>query len=155
MQGRVTDIPVRIPTHRLETSTTALRASLGKDGYEVLRWYDMFPVIKEWVVIDTGFHYVLSGVVLFIVLVGVLTTVLLAMLERTREFGVLIALGTQRQEIASMVAAETLLVGLLGIGLGTLSGRLPSGWLRLRGSICRRFSATRPGSMSIRSFAPP
>jgi ABC-type antimicrobial peptide transport system permease subunit len=50
--------------------------------------------------------------------VGVLNTMLMAVLERTREIGVLRALGWRRRRIMGMILREALLLGLLGGGLG-------------------------------------
>lgn len=119
MQGRVTSIPMRVPDKRLEAVTEALRTTLTEQGYDVLRWYDMFPVMKEWMAVSDGFHFVFLGIVLFIVLAGVLNTVLLSMLERTREFGMLMALGMRQEQIGALVSLESLLMGLLGIAAGT------------------------------------
>jgi len=119
MKGRVTSIPLRVPNERLEEVTEALRAALADQDYDVLRWYDMFPVMKEWMDVSDGFHFVFLGIVLFIVLAGVLNTVLLSMLERTREFGMLMALGMRQEQIGALVSLESLLMGLLGIAVGT------------------------------------
>jgi ABC-type antimicrobial peptide transport system permease subunit len=52
--------------------------------------------------------------------VGVLNTMLMAVLERTREIGVLRALGWRRRRILRMILTEALLLGLLGGLLGIL-----------------------------------
>jgi ABC-type lipoprotein release transport system permease subunit len=46
------------------------------------------------------------------------------MLERTREFGVLMAIGTSRQEVAALLVAEALLIGILGTLAGLALGLL-------------------------------
>ncbi|MGB7116511.1 MAG: ABC transporter permease, partial [Anaerolineales bacterium] len=53
--------------------------------------------------------------------VGVLNTMLMAVFERTREIGVLRALGWRRRAILSLILKEALLIGLLGgiAGIGT------------------------------------
>src|SRR5262249_33503873 len=53
---------------------------------------------------------------------GVLNTVLVSMLERQREFGLLMALGTRSVEIGAVVAVEAFIVGAAGTGLGSLLG---------------------------------
>jgi putative ABC transport system permease protein len=52
--------------------------------------------------------------------VGVLNTMLMAVLERTREIGVLRALGWRRRQVLRMILTEALLLGLLGGFLGIL-----------------------------------
>ncbi|MEM7518211.1 MAG: ABC transporter permease, partial [Planctomycetota bacterium] len=53
---------------------------------------------------------------------GVLNGQLLAALERSKEMGVLKALGTRRSQIAGMVAIESVVIGVLGGGLGLVLG---------------------------------
>jgi len=59
---------------------------------------------------------------MLIVLGGVLNTLLLSTLHRTREFGVLLALGNRRREIAALIVLEALFVGAGGILAGLLLG---------------------------------
>jgi ABC-type lipoprotein release transport system permease subunit len=122
MHGRVTSVPVRVPTRRLEQTVATLREALADRGYEVLRWSDMFPVTREWVSLSDGFHYVFLGIVLFIVLAGVLNTVLASMLERTRELGVLMAIGMRQRQVGALVSLESLMLGVLGTAAGTALG---------------------------------
>ena len=122
MQGRITSITVRLPPPKLEAITAGLREQLAGQGYEVMRWYDMYPMVMEWMSLSDGFHYVFLGVVLLIVLAGVLNTMLLSMLERTRELGMLMALGMKRYQIGELVSLESLVIGLMGTAAGTLLG---------------------------------
>jgi ABC-type antimicrobial peptide transport system permease subunit len=82
----------------------------------------MFPVMKEWVSLHNGFLYLFLGVVLFIVLAGELNTLLISMLERTREFGVLMAIGTTGYQIAGILFVEAVVIGIVGIVFGILLG---------------------------------
>jgi len=54
--------------------------------------------------------------------VGVMNTVLMSVFERTREFGVLRAVGWQPYRILLMVLSESLLISVLGGGVGVLLG---------------------------------
>lgn len=62
------------------------------------------------------------GLTALLAALGVLNGQLLAALERTKELGVLKALGVTRTQIAGMVACEALVIGILGGLLGTLMG---------------------------------
>jgi putative ABC transport system permease protein len=124
MEGLVTDIPVRAPEERLDALTAELRRALQGQDLEIMRWHDMFPVMKEWVTLHNGFLYLFLGIVLLIVLAGVLNTLLLSMLDRVREFGVFLALGNRHREIGLLVMSETLLIGITGIVLGIVLGLL-------------------------------
>ncbi len=121
MDGRYSEIVMQLPSERLEPVTAALKAKLGK-SYEVLRWYDMYPMMKQWVELENAFYYIFLTIVLVIVAAGIMNTALMSMLERMHEFGVMMALGCGRLRLAAMVVIESLLLGLAGIVAGTVAG---------------------------------
>lgn len=122
MPDQVTTFVVGVPEDGIAPLQTALEQRLTGANLEILPWYSMFPVMREWVTLHNGFLYLFIGVVLFIVLAGELNTLLLSLLERTREFGVFMAIGTSRGEIAGLLMSEALLIGLLGISGGLMLG---------------------------------
>ncbi len=122
MQGRYSEAVLQTDRDGLEDITRRLRARLEPQGYEVLRWYDMYPVMKQWVDLENGFYYIFLGIVLLIVAAGIMNTVLMSMLERVREFGVMMALGCGRWRLAGIVVTESLMLGLIGTVLGTAAG---------------------------------
>ncbi|MET0028708.1 MAG: FtsX-like permease family protein [Candidatus Thiodiazotropha sp.] len=124
MSGQVTTYAINVNDAQLPELTEKLRHSLADEPLEIMPWYEMFPVMNEWVTLHNGFLYIFLGVVLFIILAGELNTLLLSMLDRTREFGVLMAIGTTRHQIGLLLIAEAGIIGLIGIVLGTLLGYL-------------------------------
>jgi putative ABC transport system permease protein len=69
--------------------------------------------------------------VTLIALLGVSNTQVLSVVERTREIGLLAAIGMRPRQVARMLRAETLVVGLLGTTLGLLAG-MAAAWLAMR-----------------------
>ncbi|MEL0584540.1 MAG: FtsX-like permease family protein [Candidatus Thiodiazotropha sp. (ex. Lucinoma kazani)] len=119
---QITTIVISAEEKQIPSLVDELNQSLQGESLEIMPWYTMFPVMKEWVTLHNGFLYLFIGVVLFIVLAGEMNTMLLSMLERTREFGVLMAIGTTRYQVASMLLVEAVLIGTIGITLGILLG---------------------------------
>jgi putative ABC transport system permease protein len=70
-----------------------------------------------------GVFYAIVGVAIFASLFGIVNTLTMSVLERTREIGVLRALGASRWQVRRQVANESVVIGLigalLGIGVGT------------------------------------
>jgi len=76
----------------------------------------------------------LQGLLWFVTLIallGVANTQALSVVERTREIGLLRAIGMRPRQVARMIRAETVVVGLLGATLGLLAG-LAAAWLAVR-----------------------
>ena len=124
MPGQVTTFVINLPEKNIDKAVNQLNELLHDQPLEIMPWYVMFPVMKEWVTLHNGFLYLFIGVVLFIVVASELNTLLLSMLERTREFGVFMAIGTTRQEVATLLITEALFIGILGTLSGTLLGMI-------------------------------
>ncbi len=73
------------------------------------------------------------AVLILLVAFSVLNTQLMSVLERTREFGVMLALGMSPSRLARLVGMETLLMSGLGLLLGVLLGALLTGYLSVAG----------------------
>ena len=105
----------------LAADVARLSARLGQ-RYEVMGWPRLLPMVA----ISVRYHEVMGYVVLLIffvmVAVSVANPVLMSVLERTREFGVMLALGTARAALLRLVLYEALLLGLAGVLLGNLVG---------------------------------
>ncbi|HFD33415.1 MAG TPA: ABC transporter permease [Gammaproteobacteria bacterium] len=88
----------------------------------VLDWQEMMPQLVQYIVIDDISAYVMQVFILLVILFGIINTVLMSILERTREFGLLRALGLKRQYLILLIFIETLLLSLLAVVLGWLVG---------------------------------
>lgn len=66
--------------------------------------------------------YALLALSIVIALIGVVNTLALSVMERTREIGLLRAVGTQRRQLKRMIRAESVLVSLIGALLGLVLG---------------------------------
>jgi putative ABC transport system permease protein len=100
----------------------ALQAQLGSARFST---YDG-PALIEIMLRDLTIDFVLFDVILFLTAclagLGVLNGQLLAALERRKELGVLVALGTTRAQLAGLVLTESFVIGAAGAVLGLLVG---------------------------------
>ncbi len=71
-----------------------------------------------------AFIYVLLAMTLLIALFGVLNTLFLTIHERTRELGMLRAIGTSRKQVKQMVRYESVITSLIGAVLGVVLGTI-------------------------------
>jgi putative ABC transport system permease protein len=69
-----------------------------------------------------GVFYAIVGVAIFASLFGIINTLTMSVLERTREIGVLRALGASRWQVRRAIADESLVIGLIGALLGIAVG---------------------------------
>ena len=89
---------------------------------KVLDWQDMMPQLVQYIVVDDVSAYIMQIFILLVILFGIINTVLMSILERTREFGLLRALGLKRQYLVLLVFIETLLLSIMAVACGWLVG---------------------------------
>jgi ABC-type lipoprotein release transport system permease subunit len=96
-------------------------------GDRVLTWGEIAPEFQGHLEQDKAASRFVSAVILLIVLLGVASAQLAAVLERRREFAVLAALGTSTWRMVRLVLEEAAVLGLAGALLGLAMG-LPLLW---------------------------
>jgi putative ABC transport system permease protein len=79
-----------------------------------------------------GIFYAIVGVAVFASLFGIVNTLSMSVIERTREIGVLRALGSTRWQVRRQIGDESLVIGLIGALLGIAVGAV-LGWALLEG----------------------
>ncbi len=135
--------PAREPLTRLAVSlndpdslqawTSRIDSELGSESIAVLDWQQMMPQLVQFVVLDSAGAYVFLGVILVLIVFGIVNTVLMSVLERTREFGLLRALGLSRLHLLLMVFMEATLLSVLAVGIGWTLGGLVHLWFSHHG----------------------
>ncbi len=99
-----------------------LASVLGRPELDVRHWKDALPELFAIIQVDRGSGDVMLAIIGLIVAFGVLNTMMMSVLERTREFGVMLSLGMKPRQIAWLVLLEGMVLGLLGAAVGLVLG---------------------------------
>lgn len=99
----------------------------------VFDWDELQPSLKQAIQADMAGAWFMYGILIILVAFSVLNTVLMSVLERTREFGIVMSLGLTPGRLGRLVVLETTLMGLMGLFLGTLLGAGLILWLGANG----------------------
>ena len=114
MDGKVTEYVVALhDLGKLDQTAAAIQAALGKD-YEVLTWEQLRPGLRDLRLVQRAILGAMSFIFLIIALFGVANTLLMTVLERTREIGTLLAVGMTRAMVARLFVLEALLQAVIG-----------------------------------------
>jgi ABC-type lipoprotein release transport system permease subunit len=108
----------------------AVRAQLlprVANGDDVMTLSELAPDVEGHFKQDEVLTRFISGIILLIVLLGVASAQLAAVLERRREFAVLAALGMSGPKLVGLVVQEALMLGACGAAVGIAAG-LPLVW---------------------------
>lgn len=98
----------------------ALKAALP--GYEVDTWQQLKPELSETMATKQVFVNIIGLIVIMIASIGILNLQLMAVFERTREMGVLAALGMKGRQIMTLFLMEGTLIGIVGAVIGCAAG---------------------------------
>ena len=99
-----------------------LRKQLTGLPVEILPWREAMPDLAQLFLLDNAFNYVMNGVILGVVGLGILNTILMRVLERRYEFGLFSALGLRPAQLAGMVIGESLALTTISLALGLVLG---------------------------------
>ena len=111
-----------------------LRAVIASQNDLVaLDWEALMPGLKQAIQADMTSAWFMYGVLIILVAFSVLNTQLMSVLERTREFGVIMALGIKPRRLAILVLLETFMMAALGLLIGVMLGALVSGYFATMG----------------------
>jgi ABC-type lipoprotein release transport system permease subunit len=99
-----------------------LRAALGGDAAEVHTWAETMPELDQLIFLDDAGMYIMLLVLIVVVGFGILNTILMAVLERKREFGVVLALGLRPAAVFRVVYLESLMLAAVGLVIGFAIG---------------------------------
>lgn len=87
---------------------------------EILPWLDLASGMRYMVEATGMYTYILVGIILVALLFSIINTMLMAVLERVKEIGMLMAVGMKKQKIFGMVMLETIFLSFIGAPLGLL-----------------------------------
>lgn len=121
MNNQATEVAISL-TDVMQESTVipALQAALP--GYEVDSWKTLKPEITGTMASKQMFVSMIGLIVILIASIGILNLQLMAVFERTREMGVLAALGMKGRQIMALFLLEGVLIGVVGAVIGCLVG---------------------------------
>jgi putative ABC transport system permease protein len=100
---------------------------------QVETWKEISPETDLLVKTTNQYSYIIMVIIMFALAFGIINTMLMAILERTKEIGMMLALGTSKLKVFLLVLAETFFLTLAGTPIGLLVGWLASSYFNKNG----------------------
>jgi putative ABC transport system permease protein len=122
---RVTNLVVGLDkTENTDSVYAALLPQLGGAHQQlaVRKWVDLATYYHQVHLLFTGIFLFLGVIVFFMVVMSSANTLMMAMFERTREIGTMLAMGTPRRWLVGLLLAEAAITGAVAAGLGVAAG---------------------------------
>ncbi len=143
LPGRVHEVAVVLKDFsRARLAAREIAAALNDPGLEVDPWQVVEQEFYKAMVADREGMWIMLLIIVIIVAIGVLNTVLMSVLERTREYGVMRALGTRPGRMFALILLETGFLALLSCAAGAVVGWIVNLYLS-------RYGIQYPGGMDM------
>ena len=89
------------------TTAAALEAQLGKTfPVRVMAWPELAPELADYVQFNRRVTFILFFIFFLLAAMGIVNTMLMAIIERTRELGMLMAIGMRPDQVVGLIVAE-------------------------------------------------
>lgn len=129
LTGRSTEVAIVLKQLGKEPEVIAALEPL-LPGYEIDSWRNNYPELMAAMTTKNGVMNIFSLIILLIAGIGILNLLLMAVYERTREIGVLGALGLRPRQISTLFILEGTLMGMIGVAAGIVLGLVLNGLVR-------------------------
>lgn len=93
-------------------------------GLSVLTWKELAPDAGMMADIMQVYYYMIMGIIFFALAFGIINTMLMAILERVKELGMLMAIGMKKLQVFTMIMLETIFLTITGSIVGMVIGGL-------------------------------
>lgn len=101
----------------------------------VLDWKELMPGLIQAIKMDLVSGFIFYIILVVVVAFSILNTFLMAILERTREFGIMMAIGTAPNRLTKILLLESASMTLMGLFLGILLGSLGTWYFQVHGIV--------------------
>lgn len=107
---------------RADALAEQIRKLPGLSNDEVLPWQKLVPDLARMIQMKSVIDVIFLAIVFVAAAAGIANTAMMSTFERTHEFGMLLALGTAPRRIVMMVVLESVILGLIGVAIGSVVG---------------------------------
>ncbi|MEN8686659.1 MAG: FtsX-like permease family protein [Desulfuromonadales bacterium] len=129
--GSVHELAVILADARLEKTVHRQIATKLPADQNILAvsWEKAMPNLANAIKLDYASQKFIFIIILLIVTIGVINTLLMSVMERMREFGVILAMGSKPMTLRGLILLEAVIMGLLAATIGTILGSLATWYL--------------------------
>ncbi len=122
LPGQVHELALALHDPLLAGQAAARLDPLLPQGLDALAWGELLPEMQEAIVSYDVTRLIMASILYFATGLGILNTLFMSVMERSREFGILMALGMSPWRIRGLVLLETLLMSVLALAVGLVLG---------------------------------
>lgn len=113
-EGRITSLAIILDgVNHMPRVMSELKNRFDQQ-YEIMSWQEMLPELDQYIKTDNVSGIIMLWIIYIVIGFGILGTVLMMTLERTREFGILTAIGMRQRRLTIVIVLESVFLSLVG-----------------------------------------
>jgi ABC-type lipoprotein release transport system permease subunit len=97
-----------------------INKNLQKPELEIMTWEQTQADLAGLIAIDRAGNYLMQFLIGLLIAAGIVNTMLMSVLERTKEFGMMMAVGMSPKQVVQMILIESFWIGIIGLILGII-----------------------------------
>jgi len=121
MENRLTSLVVRLDNNSKFEKTAKTIVSELQENYEALTWEEEMPILVQMIESDSNSGKIILYILYIVIGFGIFGTALMMIAERTKEFGVMVAVGMHTNKIVKMISFEMIFISIVGIVAGIIA----------------------------------
>jgi ABC-type lipoprotein release transport system permease subunit len=122
LPGRIHEVAMTLADPMLAAPTADRLNPRLPDNVEILDWGDLLPEMREVIAAYDVSRMIIVTILYLATGLGILNTFFMSVMERTREFGILMAQGMRPWTIRSLILLETCILGCIALAIGLTCG---------------------------------
>lgn len=134
IKNRISEISIRTETRDKSTEVKSQISGLLKDrDIQAQTWQEMAPSMMSAIRLYDAMMFIFFGIIFVTVIFSVANTMIMAVMERFHEIGVMKCIGTRPLNVFIMILFEAVNLGLTGMAAGLIAGTVFNGVLGVTG----------------------
>lgn len=126
MRNEITGFDIKLrDTDRAERVKADLEEMLGPE-YRIETWYDLQKPLYDVMMLEKWGSYFILMIIVLVAVLNIIGSLTMIVIQKKRDIGVLISMGMTPKKIKKIFQSQGLRIGLIGCGLGGLTGILLS-----------------------------
>jgi lipoprotein-releasing system permease protein len=116
--GRITSLSIMMEKTNDLNKVKSEVSRLFDDKYEVMTWEEMTPELVQSIEVDNAGGIIMLAILYIVIGFGIYGTIMMMTAERTKEFGILIAVGMKKTKLIIVTTFETIFISFIGVAAG-------------------------------------
>ena len=117
---RITSLSIMIDKPKNLDEVKSEVEKLFGDKYEIMTWKEMSPELVQSIEVDNAGGIIMLAILYIVIGFGIFGTIMMMTAERTKEFGILIAVGMKKTKLIMVTTIETIFISLIGVIAGII-----------------------------------